>query len=167
MAAILNITDGTTTVNLLSAKVDYQLRAEGWSQSDPELKQIRRQSQYGEGEAIILSNPNNIIETFTIAIYGASHDTIATNLQKLATLQREAKEFETTNRKTLPVYMTAKTADETNTRYARVIQIRVTNLPSLQDSFFNSNKAVPQATVFVERESYWGSRITITFLFPK
>jgi len=155
MAAILNITDGTTTVNLLSAKVDYQLRAEGYSQSDPEPNQIRRRSQFGEGESVILSNPNNVIETFTIAVYGASHDAIATNLQKLATLQRQAKEFETTRWQTAVVYMTAKTENETNTRYARVIQIRVTGLSPLFSSIFNSQNALSQATILVERVPYW------------
>jgi len=164
MAATLNITDGTTTINLLSAKVDYQLRARGWSQSDPELKQVRRQSQFADGESIILSNPSNVIETFTIAIYGASHDAVATNLQKLATLQREAKEFQTTRWQTTPVYVTAKTADETNTRYALVIQIRIVNLPSLQDIFFNSQNAIPQATVIVEREPYWRGVIPMSAL---
>src|SRR3989304_6977436 len=100
MAATLNITDGTTTVNLLSAKVDYQLRADGYSQSDPEIRQVRRESQFAEGEALISSNPQNVIETFTISIYGTSHDAIATNLQKLETLKREAKESQTTNWKT-------------------------------------------------------------------
>lgn len=164
MAATLNITDGATTVNLLSAKVDYQLRAGGWSQSDPELKQIRRQSQFAEGESLILSNPGNIIETFTIAIYGASHDGIATNLQNLATLQREAKEFQTTRWQTTPVYLTAKTANETNTRYALVVQIRVVNLPSLQDVFFNNQSAIPQATIIVEREPYWRGVIPMSAL---
>lgn len=155
MAAILNITDGTTTVNLLSAKVDYQLRADGYSQSDPELHQVRRKSQYAEGEAIISSDADNVIETFTIAIYGASHDAIATNLQKLATLQREAKEYQTNNglQKT-PVYITAKTENETGTRYYLVIQIRIPDLPSPFSYFFNSQNALNQVTIIVEREPY-------------
>ena len=157
MAATLNITDGTTTVNLLSAKVDYQLRADGYSQSDPEIRQVRRESQFAEGEALISSNPQNVIETFTISIYGTSHDAIATNLQKLVTLQREAKESQTTNWQTTPVYLTEKTVDETNTRYARVIQIRIQNLSPLFSSIFNTQNAIGKITILVEREPYFRS----------
>jgi len=160
MAATLNITDNTITIDLLSAKVDYQLAASGgYPQSDPDLRQIRHESFWAEGDGLIASQAKNIIDSFTISLYGASHNAVATNLQKLATLARKARESRMTFWQKTPVYMTAKTTDETNTRYSRVTDIRFKLGSSLFSSMFNANNALDNISIQIEREPYWTSHI--------
>ena len=156
MASTLTLTDGTTTVNLLQEGSAYQLLEYGWLQGDPDLKQIRRDSMFAEGEALVSSQAKNVIETYRVALEGASHDAVATSLQALATLAKNAIDYHVTDWQWTPVYLTAKTYNETNTRYALVFQIRVKfDKAGLFDKEFANERVIPGILVTVEREPYW------------
>ncbi len=162
MAAILQITDGTTTVDLLTDKVSWQLRIEGWIVAGPDDREIRRSNIFGEGEEIIEESAGNVIDTFKVALYGSSHDVIATNLQNLATLKKEAEDYNKHSWQKTVVYLKAQTSAETNARYYLVKKIKIPTLGALFSNFFTNQKALPDVTILVEREAYARSHIPQT-----
>ena|SRR3990167_3927246 len=158
MPATLSITNGSTTVNLITTGSSLMLRPDGYIQREPEPNQIRRQSAYEDGSGLVSSRVQNVIETYTVNIKGTSHDNLSANLQALADLQREARNYHTTRWQTTPVYLQAKTSAETNTRYSLVFDIRSNQRHTFYDNLiFEPNSLIRDETITIEREPYWRS----------
>ena len=164
MTATLTISNGTVTADLLTAKVSWQLLAarSGWIPSGIEYRQIRRESIFAEGEEVIESNPKNVVETFTVSLRAASHDAVATLLQALETLAANVRDFHTRRWQKTPVYLSVKTNDETNTRYAVIVDIRVIPNSTPFGTLFNTAKTLGEFTILVERVPYWSDTIPLT-----
>ena len=124
MASILTITDGSTSVSLLSSS-GYNLKHRGLRTTEASAQTIYASSIFGEGRTPVLRSPDNISERYRVKLTGSSHDNLATQLNTLNTLKRKAQNFHLTNWQTTPVYLTAKTKNETNTRYSLVYDVRI------------------------------------------
>lgn len=164
MARTLTLSDGTITANLLNTNTTWGLDFEGWEQGDPQLNQIRRESIYGEGVGLIHSVAPTVIETFKVDLAGTSHDNLAATLQALMTLAEEARQFHTTRWQKTPVYLTAQTNTETNTRYALVYDVRLKLGQQLYGVITDRENYIEHATITVEREPYWRSAIPLSTL---
>lgn len=158
MARQLKITDGTNSVDLLDTAVWGLLE---WQPSDPSEADIRRESVYDEGSALISSEPRNVIETLKTRLVGASHNDISTTMQTLATLKQEAKQWHTTNWQKTPVYLTAQASGESNPRYALVYKIRWAWQRSPYGKTFEQQLNM-HLVLIVEREPYWRNNIPLT-----
>lgn len=152
MAATLNITDGTTTVSLISAT--------GFSVMPPSppggsgLDVLSTRSQLSDSRAVNLITHDAVTEVWECRLIATSHDNAASQFQTLQRLLIKAGENQTTNWQTTPVYMTAKTGNESNTRYSKVLQGEVWPLESwLTKPFANASQWRVQLTIL--REPWW------------
>ena len=118
---ILEISDGTTTVDLL-----YTFRLNNWIPMLPEPKNggIWQDNPYSHGRRMIYRRYGNIIDTFDLKLPGLDQDNIIANLQKLRLLLENATYFWTTEWTSNPVYLIAKGPRETNERYALIYDWR-------------------------------------------
>ena len=110
------------------------------------------------------SQAKNVIDVIKVKLTGTSHNNIAATLQDLATLKREAKEFQTTDWQKTPVWMEAQTSGETNTRYYLVRKIRFKQGTFPYGLIFeNANKSLNN-TLTIEREAYARSHAPLSAL---
>jgi len=126
-APILHISDGTTTVNLLSQGSGLYLRS--WTPNYPELKNngVRASSPIAHGERITVHTYTDIIDTFELAIVGATQDNTIEDIQNLHRLLLKAQQYWTTDWQNDPVWIAARGPSETNTRYAIIKDYRWPN----------------------------------------
>jgi len=124
---ILHISDGTTTVNLLSRGGGLYLRS--WTPNYPELKNngVRASSPIAHGERITVHTYTDIIDTFELAIIGATQDNTIEDIQNLHRLLLKAQQYWTTDWQNDPVWIAARGPSETNTRYAIIKDYRWPN----------------------------------------
>lgn len=125
--AILEITDGTTTINLIQplsgfhmttwipAITDYK---GGGTFQNPPLANWRQLRD---------SKWDTAVENFGLTLNGTSPDTAAYQLQELRRLLEKANQYWTTDWQNTPVYVVAKMRCETNTRYCLVVKGRLGN----------------------------------------
>ena len=79
-----------------------------------------------------------VAENFNMVMYSSDHDHAAEQLKDLVAMLRKAREYHTTTWQTTPVYLEARTKNETNTRYALVYDSPTLDFPDFY--------AVPFAT---------------------
>lgn len=156
MARTLNITDGTTTVNLLDSS-GFHLLKDGWLHSEASAREIWNSSIFSEGRRPSLRAPNNVTERLKLKLHTTSQDNAAVNIQKLMTLIRQTRNNQLYNWEQTPVYMTVKHGDETNTRYAVLVSARVDFGSPMDDIFYEGTKLIREMTLTLEREPYWRS----------
>lgn len=125
--AILEISDGTTTISLIHPSTGFHLISwtpaitdykDGGTFQNPPLADWRqmRDSKWATAE-----------EPFTITLNGAAPDSAAFRLQELRRLLEKANQYWTTDWQNTPVYIAARMRCETNTRYALVVKGRLGN----------------------------------------
>lgn len=119
MTAILKITDGVQSVNLIGGAfhlVEWrpsgaEFKSDGYWQ-DPSLSDGRRLNQY---------SMSNWTESMTLAQGSVSQDAAIRQVNKLARLLLDAAEFSVHPKHgRRPVYLEVKASKETNTRYAYI-----------------------------------------------
>jgi len=157
MTAILRITDGTTTVNLLSGKQRSGFHLANWRPGvaqfkddgvwqDPILADNRRLADY---------RWQNVVETFEVHLSGHYQDGLARELQTLQRLLVQAANYWKGDWQCAPVWIEARASCETNTRYALV---HAGTIPEIDNphaqSFFRRYSFMRDMTVIVER-GHW------------
>ena len=151
MAATLNITDGTTTVSLISAS-GFSVR--DMPQSLSGLDMLTSRSRLADSRALNVVSRDAITETWECRLVATSHDNAASQFQVLQRLLIKAMDYHTTNWQTAPVYMTAKTKNETGTRYSLLLGGEVWPIGSwLEKPFDNANTWRVALTIM--REPFW------------
>jgi hypothetical protein len=108
MARTFNITDGTTTVNLLDTA--------GFQATSLGAKTLSVDANVPAGHL-------HYVETYQMILYSTDQDAAADQLQTLFALLRKAHLYHTTSWQNVPVYLTAQTDRETNARYAMVFGV--------------------------------------------
>lgn len=161
MTAILKITNGTDTVDLLAGQDEYGLHLAEWEPATAGYKGggAFRDSPLAHGRRIVGKYFENVIETMTIAVKGNSADDMAFRLSQLRQLLEQASDYWIAPYPTTPVWLIAKASKETNTRYALVQQGRVATdknyyaTPFLQPG---CDAAMPDLQLTIER-GHWQS----------
>lgn len=149
---ILKITDGTTTVNLLDLK-GWLLQE--WKPSVPDSNRIFRSSPMTNGRKLAYRTMSNVIDTFNLIGQGQNQDMMIASIQKLQTLLEKALSYWTSNWQSEPVWIEAKGAHETDTRYAVISDYRLTGFGNpFQQPFFDCNNSVTEAILVIEHR-FW------------
>jgi hypothetical protein len=115
--AILEITDGITTIDLLDRS---GIRVKDWAPVAQQYKGggVRNDSAMAHGSAVVMSKEQNTEDTFALVARGANEDTLYTNIRALLGLLEQAVHYWTTTWQSEPVWIKAKGPRETNARYA-------------------------------------------------
>ena len=125
MTAILQITDGTNTVDLLAEGNGFLLRR--WRPAMPDYKAsgIRQNSGMADGTRLVMTTWADYVESMEIVLRQSSQDIAIRDLRTLRQLLQRAAEYWTTNWQNTPVYLVAKAQKETQTRYALISSGRI------------------------------------------
>ena len=127
-SAILRITNGTDTVNLLASRSGFHLR--DWSPAIAGYKDggVVLSSTISEAKAIAMRTWDYVTESFTLAANFSSPDIMARELRRLRLLLRQAESFfDLNDYENEPVWIEARAAGETNMRYAYIFRGQLTN----------------------------------------
>lgn len=140
--AILKITDGTNTIDLLAEQA-AGIHVVNWEPAIPDDKGggIWRDSPIAEGRRIVGKFRANPIETMTISVNGDNADDLADRLIALRAMLEKASDYWVNRWSTTPIYLIARAAGETNTRYALLHYGRVGN----EKNYFAGGFLQPQA----------------------
>lgn len=119
MTAILEITDGTTTVSLINGN-PFHLNDWTPNTAEPKAGGYYKDSPISDGKKLASYHWDNVIETFELKGGNSSQDAMIEATQDLRRLLVKAKDYWTSDWQDEPVYIKAKANDETNTRYALI-----------------------------------------------
>ncbi len=155
----LEITDGTTTIDLAHGDDTFYLEA--WSPAAPGYKSdgIYQDSPLVSGRNLIHRAFNNIVDTFAIQQASSSPDNNIYYRQELRRLLEKAADYHTTEWQNTPVYLVAQGPKETSIRYSLVM---AGNVPSTQNpygdqwqyTFFGKAKANDAFNLTIEH-GFW------------
>lgn len=135
MTQIFQISDGTTTIDLLSPTGNYHLAK--WESGISQWKDggIFSENPLVDGRVPIDRAFDSVQEKITIHITGSSQDNVISSLRSLLTLLDTSYTYfaEST---AVPAYLIVKSDTETNTRYAVIVSYKIDNLPGQFDGPF-------------------------------
>lgn len=159
MAAILNLTDGTTIVSFLNSNDGYFLQS--WNRNITQYKDggTFSDNPLAEGRQLVNTQLGNGIETFTLSAKTSSHDRMSELEHDLFNLLVQSDNF-WLSKNNAPVWIEAKSTNETNTRYAIVKSWRIPELPSqLQQPYLQPGcEAVLDSFSLIVERGQWLSR---------
>lgn len=139
MAQIFQISDGTTTIDLLNPVGNYHLGK--WETGINQWKSggIFSGSDLSNGSIPVFRAFENSEEKITIHITGSTHDVVIANLRSLTSiLDNSVKFFVTSGMEGTQAYFAIKSDNETNTRYAVITAYKIEQLPEQFDGSFMS-----------------------------
>lgn len=153
---ILEITDGTKSINLLSGRHGFGLME--WT---PAISQTKdggtfRSGVSAEGRRLVAYQFDNVIERYDLRLHEESQDLAAYHLQELRRLLEKARQYWTTEYQQDPVYIKARGSLETNTRYALIHDYSTPNDDNPYASpFFNCPDVLADdLTLLIERGAW-------------
>jgi hypothetical protein len=159
---ILQITDGTTTVDLLNTHSGFF--ATDWTPAVSEIKGdgTWSDSPLADGRKLRVRKRANAMETFEIQARSFEPDMLVRETQELRRLLEKAASYSPTAWTPGPVWIKAQGLGETNARYSLIEDYRAQadNYPySNQDYFWNKlgQAAFEDWRLVIEREPFWRS----------
>jgi len=153
MAAVWQITDGTNTIDLTTAKGTAGWHGERWHAE--QFTDIP-----GDG-----SIPEYIMEAIPVVLSAATDDAFGGHLQTFGLLQKEAAEYWVDQQQATPVWYHEKLSAETGERRALVksLGLALAEETGSLKAGSPSTTAGKKATLFVERHPYWERPIARIF----
>lgn len=135
MAQIFQISDGTTTIDLLSPTGNYHLAK--WESGISQWKNggIFSENPLIDGRTPIDRAFDSVQEKITIHITGSSQDNVISSLRSLVRLLDGGFLYFSENTGT-PTYLIVKSDSETNTRYSVITSYSIDKLPEQFDGPF-------------------------------
>ncbi len=143
MARTFNITDGTTTINLINTSATGIIASRGGfgrSKFAPH--------QYDEARGI---EEYLFVDRWALNVAGSDHDDLASKTQDLIMLLRKAYQYHTDPKEKTPVYITQQTTGETGARYSLVYQSPEISAPDYFDLDFEVNDLMENYGVNIAR----------------
>lgn len=127
MTAILRITDGTTTVNLLSPETEPGFHLQSWRPTIPFYKGggTFQESSLSWGRTLVDKQFENIIDTFSLKANDINQDGLIQVVQDLRRLLEKASSYWVADWSNEPVWIEAKASQESNTRYSLIVTGRI------------------------------------------
>lgn len=159
MPAILKITDGTNSVNLIHNAHETGFFLTEWTPQAADHKGggVYRESPLAHGKRLILKRWDTTIETFDVKVRGSSQDNLILETRRLRQLLEKASDYWTTPWANEPVWIECKASKESNTRYAPIIRARLVSddnpfgMPFLQPECYS---VMDELQLVVER-GHW------------
>lgn len=165
---LLYITDGSIKINgqlnilnFLSEGSGFRLREDGWR---PQIAQYKEGGRFSngplaQGRRLRYRNFDNVIDTFALSAVSQDQDSLIEFQQELLAWQEYAADYWVSDYTVSPVYLVARAARETNTRYAIIHMISVPELenPYTQPFYSNYHAAFSSLTPRIER-GHWLSK---------
>ena len=159
--AILRITDGTRTVDLLGSDGGFKLDDPYWR---PAIAQLKGGGDYADsrlapGRRLVSAEYNNVTESFPLIASGKDQDKAIRSIREALQLMRQASDYWTTPYEYDDVWIEVRPAcDDCLTGYARAIKGSIPELDNVfgQPFYSGMNEAVMRGlTLLVEREPFW------------
>lgn len=148
---ILRITDGTDTVDLLDL---HGWLLNDWQPAVPEVKGggVFRSSPLVDGRKLAYRKFDNITDTFNLIGSGRNQNIMIASIQKLQDLLEKAVSYWTSNWQNEMVWIEAKAANESNMRYATIVDYRLTGFggPYKQPFFASDCNSASEAILVIE-----------------
>jgi hypothetical protein len=128
--AKLEITDGTTTINLLTGSRQTGFNLRNWDPTviQPKSGGVFQDSPIAPGRRLVFTIDATAIEDFTVDINDYDQDSLIAQAQDLMRLLLKARDFQTTEAQPYPVWIRARSNCETNDRYALIINWAIPQL---------------------------------------
>lgn len=157
MPAILQLTDGTTTVNFISDTFGFHLQS--WNRTIINYKGggTFQNSSLADGRRLVDKKFTNGIETFVLKANDTDQDGLLQDEHNLLLLLEKATNFWTAEGQDEPVWISAKANKESNTRYAIIQTYRIPELPGQFEAPFlqpGCLAALDTFSLIVEREQW-------------
>ena len=141
MARILQITGPAGTVNLIDASATGIILQRGGG---------------AQGEIPLgLSEGPRLAERWRFNLKGSSHDNVASQLQTLIKLTREAKQFQQELWRQQAVYLQSQTTGESNPRYAPIVEAMDLEIPDRYAFPFEGDSELEGLGLTLVREHPW------------
>lgn len=154
MSSLLRITDGTTTVDLLQFP-GWLLKDWKPSVADPKGGGIFKSSPLIDGRKLAYRKMDNVTDTFNMVSSGGSMDSHIQTIQKLQRLLEKATEYWTSNWQNEVVWIEARGPNETQTRYAPIVDYRLTGFGNPYSTpFFDCDNSASEAILVIEH-TFW------------
>lgn len=156
--ASLKISDGTTSISLLASN-QSGFHLEKWRPAivQPKNGGVYRDSPIAPGRQLVYATDGTANEVFNLKINDYDQDELIVQTQELLRLLLKGRNYGPNNWQDGPVWIEARSACETNTRYALIINFTITELDNPYAApFFNSEKlaAMDSITLGIER-GHW------------
>ena len=160
MPTILEITDGTTTVNLLNIGTGFHLT--DWTPRIVGLKSggIYQDSDIAPGRQLAFGVHGTANEVFNLNVSGQRQNELIKQTQDLLRMLEKARNYWLTRWQDTPVYLKAQSSCETNIRYALIHNYQFDHLdnPYAQPFFTASDiVAMDGLSLGIERGHWLGS----------
>ena len=128
MTAVLNLTDGTTSVSLVS-QTKYGFHLLDWKPAIAGFKNdgTYQDSPLSDGKRLVSGYYDNVHESFTVSLAGTSQNDAIERMRTLLRLLKKASDYWLDKPNTTPVWLEVKADKETNARYAIVVRGIVAN----------------------------------------
>jgi hypothetical protein len=154
MTPVLRITDGiTTNVDLLDLK-GWLLRDWSPAVAEPKSGGIFRDSSLVDGRKLVYRKMGNVTDTFNLVASGDSQDSLISSIQELERILEKATTYWTTDWRDEPVYIEARATYETNSRYAVILDYRLTGFGGpYRQPFFDCHSATE--AILVIEHGFW------------
>lgn len=125
--AILNITDGTTTISLINPSSGFHLI--NWVPAITDYKGggVFQDPPLADWRQLRVAKWATAVENFGLTINGQNPNGVAYMLQELRRLLEKANAYWTSDWQNDPVWVEARASCETNTRYCLVVKGRLAN----------------------------------------
>ncbi|MHA2263563.1 MAG: hypothetical protein ACXAEN_14300 [Candidatus Thorarchaeota archaeon] len=163
MAAILEITDGTVTIDFLNGATETGLHLESWRPNVPAFKGggVFQESALSFGRQLVDRQFNNHVETFNLKASAANQDNVIRTMQEIRRLLEKAAMYWVADWQDEPVWIKAKASNETNARYAIIVagSIVEDENPYSQPFLQPTCAAVMNALTLVLEHMFWSSEI--------
>ena len=148
---ILEITDGTTTVNLLEPTIGFLLKSWRQSLAQPKGGGTWQSSPFDHGRSLVLRVNENVIDTMTLSVRSNNQDSTISILRELYQLLEKATSYWITTWQSEPVWIAARAPNETNTRYAIIKDWRVpADAQPVEQPFFSPSPAITDLQLTLE-----------------
>lgn len=158
--ARLEITDGTTTVDLLANRVGYHLSA--WRPAVAPYKNegVFQSNPWADGRRLLMRRFDNAVETFDLKANDDDQDSLIATTQTLRRLLEAAANYWEDEYNSTPVYIIARAACETNTRYAVIVKGGIAEDDNpFGTVFYNGNGAgMDNLSLIIERRHWQSTR---------
>lgn len=122
--AILEISDGTKTIDLLNARSGFHIYS--WTPNLPEPKEggVWTSSPVASGRRLAMRYYDNVTDTFTLQVRSFDVDALIRETQELRRLLEKAVAYFTSNWTSEPVWIKAQGRGEAEARYAVIYDYR-------------------------------------------
>lgn len=159
--AILKITDGTTSIDLLGETDGFMLRE--WTPAIPELKGggISTGSPLSDGSALVIGAFDDTFENFDMVASGHDMDDLIYHLQNLRRLLQKGRDYWITQWHNQPVWIEARGSQETNTRYAIIKDwlLQTDDNPYAQPMYSSCRHSIADDLALTIKRGHWQNTV--------